>query len=259
MIDVRVRSTISDDELAGKMGKVLTEADLNILVTGDTLVRKPNGQPLAIYIREAIRPETREEAYPILHPFKDAMTTNRGATSGSRRVPGGSGKRSYSRPIPSAIVGAFDPVGPQQYCRLTSFTGREPDKMAALHPLLREVGDHFRRLVSDRWRVQMDHVRRTDPAWLIPDTPFTTVTINNTYPTAVHTDKGDLEAGFSNLTVLRRGEYEGGNLTFPRYRVGVNMRDGDLLLMDAHEPHGNTPIVCEHGPLKQGPCPQCGG
>ena len=70
--------------------------------------------------------------------------------------------------------------------------------------------------------------------------PWTTVTVNNTYPTGVHKDQGDLDEGFSNLAVLRRGDYAGGHLTFPRYRVAVNMQDGDLILMDAHEWHGNT-------------------
>ena len=69
------------------------------------------------------------------------------------------------------------------------------------------------------------------------------MTVNNNYPTGVHTDKGDLDEGYSCLMALRRGEYTGGNLVFPEYRVSVNMKEGDLLLMDAHQWHGNTNIV----------------
>jgi hypothetical protein len=138
------------------------------------------------------------------------------------------------------------PQGPTAWCRLTAFTGEETEKMEQLHPLLRFVGDRMRDEVSDRWARQMEEVGRTDPAWVIPGTPFTTVTINNTWPTAVHTDKGDLEEGFSNLAVLRRGSYTGGTFVFPRYRVGFDLHDGDLILMDAHEAHGNTPIVCSN-------------
>jgi hypothetical protein len=64
--------------------------------------------------------------------------------------------------------------------------------------------------------------------------------VNNTYPTGVHTDSGDLEEGFSNLSCLRRGDYSGGIFVFPEYRVGFDMQDGDVLLMDAHQWHGNT-------------------
>ena len=84
---------------------------------------------------------------------------------------------------------------------------------------------------------------KTEADWRISNTPFTTMTVNNNYPTGVHTDKGDLEEGFSCLMSLRKGEYTGGSLIFPEYRVGVNMGEGDLILMDAHQWHGNTNIV----------------
>ena len=39
------------------------------------------------------------------------------------------------------------------------------------------------------------------------------------------------------------GKYTGGYLVFPEYRVAVNVRPGDLLLVNNHEIiHGNTPI-----------------
>jgi hypothetical protein len=42
---------------------------------------------------------------------------------------------------------------------------------------------------------------------------------------------------------LRRGTYTGGVLVFPRLRVAVDLQDRDLILMDAHEWHGNTAIA----------------
>lgn len=244
MIDLRLRTKIPDDELAEKVGKILTDADYNLLITGDAYVRGPDGAPLAIFRKAAVPPELIAQAYPMLHGMRNATTSNRGVASGTKRVSGGTGKRSYSREVPSAIVGAFDPSGPQQFCRLTTFTGSETEKMETLHPLLRFVGDRMREEVEDRWRAQMGFVKRTEPDWVIPGTPFTTVTVNNTWPTAVHTDKGDLDEGFSNLTVIRRGDYSGGVFVFPRYRVGFDMGEGDLILMNAHEHHGNTQIVC---------------
>lgn len=245
MVDLRLRTRIPDDELEEKKGKILTDEDYNILVTRDAFVRGPDGAPLAIFRKNAVPAELRDQAYPILHEFRNATTSNRGIASGSRRVSGGSQKRSYAREVPSAIVGAFDPSGPKAYCRLTSFTGTETEKMAELHPLLQFVGERMREEVADRWQAQMEYVERTQEDWVIPGTPFTTVTINNTWPTAVHTDKGDLDAGFSNLTVLRRGDYTGGVFCFPEFRIGFDLNDGDLILMDAHQWHGNTQIYCE--------------
>jgi hypothetical protein len=53
-----------------------------------------------------------------------------------------------------------------------------------------------------------------------------------------------LNEGLSNLLVLsNNGNYEGCYLVAPEYRVAVNVRPGDLLLINNHEVmHGNTPI-----------------
>jgi hypothetical protein len=62
---------------------------------------------------------------------------------------------------------------------------------------------------------------------------------------AVHKDKGNLKEGYSVMTVLRSGDYSGGLLVFPKYRVAVDLHDGDCLICDNGEAHGNTAIVGE--------------
>ena len=50
------------------------------------------------------------------------------------------------------------------------------------------------------------------------------------------------------MTLSNDGRYTGGYLIFPEIRVAVNVRPGDLLLVNNHEIiHGNTPIVCPEG------------
>jgi hypothetical protein len=112
--------------------------------------------------------------------------------------------------------------------------------------------------VNDRYEAQMAEIDRTHPDWVVPGTPFTTITVNNTYPTGVHTDKGDLDAGFSTIAVLRRGSYTGGRFVFPEFRVAVDLQDGDLILMDAHQWHGNTALVCACGDKRTSSCRACG-
>ena len=142
----------------------------------------------------------------------------------------------------SAIVGAFESQPPFFYCRLTAWSGREMDQYRDLFPLFEGIAGHFAEHVPDRHAIQMGFVNKTHPDWRIGDTPFTTVTVNNTYPTGVHTDAGDLEEGFSTLAVLKKGSYSGGRLVFPEFRVAADMGHGDVLLMDAHEWHGNTAL-----------------
>ncbi len=239
MLEIRVRNKVSAEEMEAKVGKRLLPEDINILITGPTRVLSPEGKVLAVYLPKSISPELREQVFPTLHSLKNSYTSNRGLASGSQRIQGAS-SRSYAMAVDSAIVGAFDRTGPKQYCRLTAWTGRETEKWTGLFPLFHRVAQLFEQHVPERFAVQAAEARKTAPEWVIPGTPFTTVTVNNTYATGVHTDSGDLEAGFSTLVVFRNGEFKGGWLCFPEYRLAVDMQDGDLLLMDAHAWHGNT-------------------
>lgn len=264
MIDVRLRSRITDAELEQKIGKLLTDDDYNLLLTRDAFVRKPDGSPLAVYLRGVVPPEVYEQAYPILHRLRASKTNNRGQAAGAPVLAEG---KHYEREKPvygkgkavaSAIVGSFEAAASKQWCRLTAFTRDEVEQWQELFPLFTFIAEEFARHVPERYVAQSAVARKTDEAWVVPGTPFTTITVNNSYPTGVHTDKGDLDEGFSNLFVIRRGEYSGGRLCFPRFRVAVDMQEGDLLLMDAHEWHGNTPLYCACGDrLDSKPCEKC--
>lgn len=257
---LRMRSRVSDSAIKAQIaGKVLGTADYDVLLTGPAAVVKPDGRPLAVYLPEVLREYTAAaEVYDVLHELRTRLSRNRGMASGSKRLKHDGIRRSYTQPIASAVVGAVDPMGQNLYCRLTSWTGRNLPAWQTLHPLLRAVAGHLESQVPQRYAAQLQAAQDSDPAWIVPGTPFSTVTVNNTYPTGVHTDKGDLDAGFSTIACLRRGDYTGGQLVFPAYRVAVDLRDGDLLLMDAHDWHGNCPIVCRCGDRLNGPCEQCG-
>lgn len=242
MVDIRLRSRISDEELEQKVGKIVTDADYNAVLTGDCRVRKPDGKLLCVFKKRALPKELADEALPIILKMP-LGTNNRGAASGMKRiVPPSGGRTSTPQAMPSALLGALDPMGPQRYCRLTAWTGRETEQFQELWPIFQAVAERFKELVPDRYANQVAYAEQTHPDWLIPGTPFTTITVNDTWPTGVHTDSGDLDEGFSCLATIRRGEYTGGRLVFPRYRLAVEMEDCDLILMDAHEFHGNSAI-----------------
>ena len=107
----------------------------------------------------------------------------------------------------------------------------------------------FQQALPRRYAAQEAAARATHPAYVIPGTPFTTLTVNNTIASAYHYDKGDYAPGFGCILVLRRGAYSGGELVLPAYRVGADLQDRDLLLFDVHELHGNLPLVGEGPPM----------
>jgi hypothetical protein len=252
--EIRVKTKIHPDQLEYVKGRVLAESDLDVVLTGPTVVTMPNGQVLAKYLPRHFLPMRLDSFYDVLHGLRSMETDNRGLASGTRRTKRHEdATRSRTEPVASAIVGSFEAKPPKNYCRLTAFSAKEMDKFSSLFPLFGDIGDAFAAEVPDRYQAQMAVVKRTAEDWVVPGTPFTTITVNNSYPTGVHTDKGDLDEGFSNLTVLRRGSYRGGIFTFAEYRVGVDMQDGDLLLMDAHQWHGNTAMFCNACDRRIGP------
>lgn len=259
MIDLRLRTKISPEELELKVGKCLGAEDYNLLLSGPARIRKPDGRPLCIYAPGALKSVlSAPDVYDVLHRIEQeaGTTTNRGLASGSPRFKSNQ-TRSYARGVASATVGAVDPQGQQRYCRLTAWTGQNLPSWKTLHPVLRAVAEELKRYVPDRYQAQADYAAQANPAWVVPGTPFTTITVNNSYPTGVHCDKGDLDEGFSTIACIRRGSYSGGQLVFPEYRVAVDMQDGDLLLMDAHDWHGNVMLVCACGKDMNGHCVEC--
>lgn len=258
LVDIRLRSRISDTELENKLGKILGPADWNLLLTGPTYVRKPDGKPLCVYLPGAMAQLATDDVYRILHSMRTMRTDNRGDASGTVRLRKGEQRRTRTVPVASAVAGAMDPGGTQRYCRLTAWTGKHMPEWTELQPFLKGIAQQLATHVPDRYRAQADLAARTPGEWVVPGTPFTTITVNNTYPTGVHTDKGDLDEGFSTIACLRRGPWTGGELVFPRYRVAVSLKDTDLILMDAHEHHGNAAIVCQCGTKLAGMCTTCG-
>ena len=244
MIDIRLRSKISEKELEQKIGKILTENDYNILITKDTTVRFPNGQVGAIYLKEVIPKSLADNSYDVLHSLKSQQTSNRGLASGLPRLKRGSGgtRTDTAKSIASAIIGNLDPVGAQQYCRLTAFSGKEFDKYKSLFPLFVFIGGQMKKFAPEKYNAQMEFVNRTNKDWVIEGTPFTTITVNNSYPTGVHTDKGDLDEGISPLAWIKKGDCQGGYLVLPEFRIAFKMGDRDLLIFDAHQYHGNTKL-----------------
>lgn len=255
---LRVRSRLHPEALERLKGKVLGDDSYDALLTGPARVFMPDGKLLCVYLPGAMEGHVSEGQYAVLHSLRRDKTNNRGPASGSQMVQVGEQKRSYAMHVSSNILGAFDPGGTFKFCRLTAWTGRNLPQWELLRPVLGRVAEQMQAHVPDRYGAQMEEIGRTHPDWVVPGTPFTTITVNNTYPTGVHTDKGDLDKGFSTIFTLRRGSYSGGRFVFPEFRVAVDLQDNDLILMDAHQWHGNTAITCSCGKRLTAFCDDCG-
>ena len=126
-------------------------------------------------------------------------------------------------------------------CRLTHFTRTNYEKYNNGLPFIQRIDTLFKDLVPDAYQKQRERAD-TKPHLKIPETCFSTVTINRNFRTALHRDAGDFREGFGNLTVIEQGYYHGGYTVFPQFGVAINLRSGDFVAMDVHQWHANTPM-----------------
>ncbi len=256
---------LSDSEVAKLEGMRLDESYADVLISGEAIrVRKPNGSPLLTYLPDALPRELCATAEAVFSRVP-VGSLNRGSAAGeidaSLEVNGASiGQRSRTRAqrvkrngtisktreavkAPTAIVGYWDRDARTPYCRQTAFTQRNAKLFRRAWPFIRAVDRVFAETVPERYAVQKAAIDATSSDFIIPGTAFTTITVNRSWPTAVHQDDGDFSLGFGVMSVLDSGDYDGGYLVFPKYRVAVDMRRGGVCLADVHEFHGNTPII----------------
>ena len=126
-------------------------------------------------------------------------------------------------------------------CRLTHFTRTNYERYNQGLPFLKRIDSLFKELVPESYQKQLERADMK-PHLKIPDTCFSTVTINRNFRTALHRDAGDFKGGFGNLTVIEQGRYHGGYTVFPQFGVGINLRNNDFVAMDVHQWHANTEI-----------------
>ncbi len=258
---IQLRSKAPDDAIEGMLGRRADPSHAALRIAGDASVYKPNGEPLLFLLKGGVSQQVADAAYPFLHWLRRAITTNRAAYAGSGRVPtvlkdGSISKTTIAAPSRSCIVGYMDRYPRRPFCRPCALSSKRPEEWASCLPLIEEVARAFERTVPHRYHAQLEAASVTHPAYVIPGTPFTTLTVNNTTSAGYHRDAGDFKRGFGAMLVLRRGAYRGCDLVVPAFGVSVDLEDRDLIFFDVHEIHGNTPFYDVHGPICE---PEKGG
>jgi hypothetical protein len=122
------------------------------------------------------------------------------------------------------------------------FSKQFPEEFYESIPFFQAIDKAFKDSHYDGW---MKNKKRCDTHrhLTIPGTQLSSVAINKNYQSSFHFDRGDFLDGWSTLTVIEQGKYDGGFLVFPCYRIAVDVREGDILINQSHlHLHGNSPI-----------------
>ena len=140
---------------------------------------------------------------------------------------------------PIGYYGATKSMGLNMPCRLSHYTKTHMDDFRGAMPFFQEVSQQYKKLLPDKFYDQWNRARLNN--FHIKETPFSTVTINRNFRTAIHQDAGDY-GGYASLSVIEEGKYHGGYFVLPQYRIAVDLRHGDYLVCDVHQYHANTEL-----------------
>ena len=265
---------ISDDEIEKREGEYFNQKHYHTIITKDSDVLKEDGTILFKYRKNVLSKSLSKIVVDNLRELSMTKHNNRGAPAGlldrkkmnnyvgdwyktfkfrthyySKRTNKKS-KHDISNLAPSNLVGYFDRKDrndPQGLpCRLTSFSAKETEKWTNIIPFIKEISKQFQLLMPNAFNCQLSRALESKD-YIIEDTCFSTITVNYSWRTGMHKDKGDFKDGFGNLIVCEDLEnpnkYIGCYLGFPQYGICVDVRNGDFLAMDVHEWHCNTEFI----------------
>jgi len=156
-------------------------------------------------------------------------------------------KTTYANVVNSGIAGWYDRYPRIPYGRPTTYTRDNKEKFEKSYPFLQSLAKGFEDLLPWRYGNQTRAAKSIDQRFVVPETPFTTITVNKNFRTAAHYDPANMEDGFANLCVMSNNDkFSGCYLVFPEIGYAVNIRPRDLLLVNNQAGlHGNTELVLE--------------
>lgn len=246
------------------MGEFLTDKDYSLLVNYDCDVYDLNGKLLAKFRKNVL---SEKKLLDCVNNVRDSIVKmdNRGIASGKVQLDktmnragshikenfklqpitkdGRKSKYKVGNCVLNGLIGYMDRTVMMPYCRKTAYTKNEFEKFEKAIPFIKEVDDKYKELIPEKWEIQNQYAKSTDKNYVIEGTTFTTVTVNKDFQTAVHKDSGDLKKGFGNLSCYKTKGSKGGYFVLPEYKIAFDLSSCDLLLVDVHKWHGNTPII----------------
>lgn len=264
MRKIIVSELYSNDELQTLNGRYLDDEYIHHIINESCDIYSDTGQFILSFRKDIISEKNRDIGFT---NFKNCISPSRGRGASAGEIDpnaiywkkrnviktktfstkylkedGTESKMKVNNPVYSTAYGYFEAQKQLNYnspCRMTSFTKNKLKHYQGGLPFIDEIADYYKKIRPDEYKIQYDRAHLNN--FHINDTPFSTITINRNFRTALHKDQGDF-GGIACLSVLEEGQFNGGLLLFPRYGLGINMRQGDLLIADVHQWHCNTQL-----------------
>ncbi len=235
----------------GAIKKFAEESDYDILVNETAQILKPDGSHLVTLVKKALSVEELKNPWAAIRDWKPE-TDNRGTSTGVKGIfrKKQDGTISNTRRVPrgekvvSGVLGYYDRYARTPYCRKCAWNEQHPAGWNDMLPLFAKVSETHKQYMPDFYLKQKEIYDKTNADFKIPDSIYTSVTVNKNYRTAYHLDGKNMAEGVSAMLLIREGKIKGGYVVFPEYRVAAAMDSGDIVFFDGQaEVHGNTNIT----------------
>lgn len=239
------------NKLKGPLGFLGWQHYTDLVHGENTTVLGPDGDILGMLLKNVIPEKMQERALPALLTLRGDLTNRSMVVYAGSQMPGirVDGTLSSRKGVPKIVTAAHGGKGDVlgyleekggRNCRETGWTRKRPDVLKACMPMIELVDMLYRAALPEHYQRQMKWVNATPDSLKLKGTAFTSVTVNLNNRCAAHTDKGDVHEGMGCLTT--HGDFVGGALILPKFKVAFDYAPGDLLLVNVHEVHANAPF-----------------
>lgn len=210
-------------------------------------IYKEDGEVLAIFIKNVIPADIVKLGRSLIR-FK-TQSNSRGMAAGinekRKEKYGEKGGLSLSNNVYSSTIGYLEKNGFYK-CRQTAIYAKNKKEVDDDGiPVIEYISKIFEKHAPEHFKKQKAFIKKVNPNMRLGKSAFTTFALNVDFRTHAHQDKGDFKSGLGNLAVFNAGNFTGGELLLPEYKVGFDIKEGDVLLFDVHQVHCNNPIKGE--------------
>jgi hypothetical protein len=221
-------------------------------------VVRPGGMLLAVLIKNCLDEKLIADTYRLLKtvngdPYNRPGIVGENARQAIIKQDGTLSQREGQ--VPKAVMEAYggkaDMLGHYRWmnpprpgaakCGPTAWTLRKPELYTKVLRFVKEINDIYATHLPKEYAKQKEYVDTVEEDYKIKGTAFTTLYVLKNAPTATHVDTFDYPEAFGVMATL--GNFTGGEICFPRFRIAIDYQPGDLLLADVHQLHGNFPVL----------------
>jgi hypothetical protein len=226
----------------------------------DALILTPYGRITALLLKDSFSARLLRDSYDLstlIHGIPDGRPKAVGSKSMPRIL--NDGRLGTYHATPNSVVkilerddvrqGVFGAMAGKsgRPSHLSSLSREKPEWLSLLRPLIEEVNRLYAKFLPSFYEFQRRELKKASPEFRLWHTAFSSAYMPVHLRSGYHGDESNLPGGMSALLSL--GDYSGGQLVVPRWRIAFELMPGDLLLFDGLQLHGNLPIVGDRASL----------